>query len=198
MKKTISILATLSALGFAQTSTAADIGTAAFQWTGTVPAMTASNSGYWIVNASGSAILDANDGVMVFSNTKDKGIQLATASTFGFKVVSDITSDSVSTPDGVFNPAVDNTVVGYQGALVEQKAGANGLVDVGGDDGYFAVTADGTPLVAGAAQGAISKQNGSVTNITLAPATDGSSFTKANANEKWNVQAIVALSTISV
>ncbi|HIF9108928.1 TPA: hypothetical protein ACX6SX_002028 [Photobacterium damselae] len=197
MKKTVSMLTMLTAIGVSHMATAADIGTAAFQWTGTVPAMTATNSGYWIVNASGSAVLDANDGVMVFSNTKDNGIQLSSASTFGFKVVSDVTSASVATPDGRFDPATDTTLVGYQGALVEQKAGANGLVDVGGDDGYFAVTADNTPLVAGAAQGAINKKDGGVTNITLAPATKGSTL-NANANEKWNVQAIVALSTITV
>ncbi|MDK9782316.1 hypothetical protein KIT90_13085 [Vibrio sp. B172a] len=194
MKKTLLALTAAATMALPQISSAAEIGTAVFQWTGTVPAATDNASGYWIVTGDGSALLSANDGVMVFDNTKGK-VTLSSASTFGFKVVSDVTSSSVATADGTFDPSVDNTGVAYHGKLVRLAAGANGLTDVGGDGGYFGVTVDDTLLPA---TGKFNAAANVVSQVSIGAATAGADFEKAEALQKWNVQASIALSTTAI
>ncbi|WP_318462309.1 hypothetical protein [Photobacterium leiognathi] len=190
MKKTILAIAALASLGMAQTVTAADAdaGKAIFQWAGTVPSPSIGAEGYWIVTADGGSILSATDGVMVFDN-KAGNIQLKTASTFGFKVVTD------KATGGAFDPATDTTGVAYKTTLSSIKAGKGGLTAIGGDDGYFAVTAGGDVLSTSAAK-TFAKDE--VATVTLKPAVDGSNFELASEGDVWTVQAAVAVTATGV
>ncbi|CAE6911307.1 hypothetical protein OA39_02254 [Vibrio campbellii] len=188
MKKTVLAVAAVASLGMANTVLAAteEVGQAIFQWVGTVPAPSEARPGYWIVSADGGSVLSATDGVMVFDN-KAGEVVLTSASTFGFKVVRD-----AELADGAFNPALDKEGVPYKATLGSIKAGKGGLVSAGGDHGYFAVTSGTTALSTSTPLNFAANQ---VATISLAPATPGSTFDMASANDIWAVQASLALTT---
>ncbi|RZP84929.1 hypothetical protein [Vibrio vulnificus] len=185
MKKTL--LAAAAVMGMSGAVVAADVGTANFQWVGTVPAASTTQGVYYIVNADGSAILNATDGVMTFSNNAGK-IVLENASTFGFKVVED------AADGGDFDPATDKTSVAFKAKLGELKAGAAGITSVGGDNGYFGVVANAAPLTSTVRDFAAD----TVVNVTVAPAVADAEFSQAEEGEAWTVQAAVAVSTAAL
>ncbi|WP_305816448.1 hypothetical protein [Photobacterium leiognathi] len=188
MKKTILALAALASMGMANTAMATDtnVGQAVFQWAGTVPSPSSSEAGYWIVSADGGSILSATDGVMIFDN-KAGEIKLKSATTFGFKVVTDKTADGAT-----FNPAEDTAGVAYKATLGGIKAGKGGLTAAGGDDGYFAVTAGGDVLSTSTAKDFIADE---VATVSLQPAIIDDAFTAATEGDVWTVQATLALTT---
>lgn len=182
MKKTI---ITTVALGFSTVASATNIGTASFQWAGTVPPATVADGSYFIVNGAGTEVLSATDGTMKFANVGGK-VSLISASTFDFKVV----QDAAGSGGQPFDPATDTTVVPITAKLSSIKAGPGGVVSVGGDDGYFALFADNQPLTVAGKNFAAAP-----VNVTLKPAIGDSDFAQADDGQTWTVQAAVAVTT---
>lgn len=187
MKKTLLATATVVAMSLSGAASAVDVGTANFQWVGSVPAASVTEGAYYIVNSYGSEILNATNGVMTFANNAGK-ITLENASTFGFKVVSDATASDA------FDPTVDNTSVAFHAKLSELKAGPDGITSIGGDNGYFAVKANGDLLTSTATSFAAD----TVVNVTVTPAKADSTFDAASEGQIWTVQAAVAVSTAAI
>lgn len=137
MKKTVLTKLVLS-LGVVSAAMAADMpqGGATLQWVGSVPPVTHSGAGYYIIK-DGS--VDFTSGLLTFTNDTS-GIALKTSSQIGFKVVKDN-----DTADGAYNSGVDIAPLNYKYSLVDVKVGINGLAtSQDPSTGYFAVHANGS------------------------------------------------------
>ncbi|MGV3003261.1 hypothetical protein [Vibrio sp. E150_018] len=196
MKKTVLTLTTIASLAFSNLALSAtgtgDMGTASFQWSGTVPAPSTSEAGYWLVSFDGQSLLsnvNTSNGVMSLEN-KAGLINLVDSSVFNFKVVKD-----KELSDGSFDPSIDNEGVEYNVSLANLKSGTGGLVSDGDQNGYFTVTANGDVI-----SNTTSKKysSGMPASIKLGKASDKVSLEGADSNQTWQVMAQVAVSTQSL
>lgn len=191
MKKTVLALAAIATMGMGQAMAAnGDIGAMSFQWTGVVPsAPTPGNGGFFIVDQAGTTeLVSTQMGTMTFEN--DKGvINLVGSTGFGFKVVADAVEDG-----GAFDPAADKTPAAYHVNLKSIKSGKDGSL-LGGDSDYFQIDANGEVLT-----GTKSKAYQAGQLATISTVKDGAvaSLATAKAEDTWQVQAEVAVSTTSL
>lgn len=198
MKKTLLALAVVASIGLSVSALAAPIGEANFQWVGTVPAPSVSESGFWIVTANGGELLQANNGVLKFDN-KNGVIELIESQTFGFKVVENATAADGDT----FNPAEDNNSVAFNARLGALEVGKNGLPFSVDSSNYFSIQAmnqaTGSSVTLTTANDAAFDVNqtayiSTVKNPTLTPEIAAKGL-DAEPGDVWQVIATVALTT---
>lgn len=139
--KNIVLKTLVLSLGVASAAMATDLpqGGATLQWEGSVPPVTYSGAGYYIIK---DGPVDFTSGLLTFTNDAT-GIALKSASQIGFKVVKDRSIGDA------YDPAVDINPLNYQYSLVDVKVGINGLATSQDPvSGYFAVHANGssTPI----------------------------------------------------
>ncbi|YCO02438.1 hypothetical protein ACB087_10120 (plasmid) [Vibrio sp. VNB-15] len=201
MKKTLLALAAVASLGMSVSASAASIGEANFQWIGTVPAPSVSESGYWIVTANGGELLQANNGVLKFDN-KAGVIELIESQTFGFKVV----TNAAEVANDKFDPATDKTSVGFKARLGALEVGKNGLPSSVDSSNYFSIQALNQATGANATLTTASDVTfaanqsayiSTVKNPTLTPAIAALGL-DAEPNDVWQVVATVALTTTTL
>ncbi|MBE8574174.1 hypothetical protein [Vibrio sp. OPT18] len=189
MKKTLLTLAVVATMGLAHSAIAADIGSASFQWAGTVPESSTSNANFWLVTGDGSQELaktNTQDGVLVFEN-KTGVVNLVDSSAFSFKVVAD--SAGVE-----FDSTTDNEDVSYQVTLASIKTGTSGLLTDDDQGGYFTITANNSVLSTTPTEYVA----GQVAEIKVAKDVAQGVLVGAEANDKWQVAAVVAVSTVTL
>lgn len=198
MKKTLLALAAVASMGVSVSALAAPIGEANFQWVGTVPAPSVSESGFWIVTANGGELLQANNGVLKFDN-QNGVIELIESHAFGFKVVTNATPAANDT----FNPEEDKSSVAFNARLGALEVGKNGLPSSVDSSNYFAIQAlnqatGSNATLTTAADVAFEANQAAYISTVKNPALTGEIAAKgldAEPNDVWQVVATVALTT---
>ncbi|PSV09568.1 hypothetical protein C0W59_22095 [Photobacterium kishitanii] len=193
MKKTLLALVTLSSLGMASSVMAAagdamPVGTASFQWAGTVPTATNPGAGYFIIQEGDT---NFTDGVLTFTNIASGGVKLNGSNEIGFKVVKD------KADDGPYKPADDVTPLPYKGTLTSIKVGINGFVSEQVTDGYFNIFADSQKLVVNTADSINKSAANNITRLTVKP-KDANANADLNASDAVVVQALIAVNPTDV
>ncbi|WP_407531842.1 hypothetical protein [Vibrio parahaemolyticus] len=114
-------------------------GSAMFYWRGDIPPLSAEPQ-YWIVTPTGELLQNTNTqgGVMILTNDTENGVNLASAASHAFKVV------TIDDYFGEYDPALAKDV-DYKISLRFLKTGINGMFDFGGRN-YFMISANGEEL----------------------------------------------------
>ncbi|TNI15016.1 hypothetical protein CF106_01390 [Aeromonas veronii] len=160
-------------MGFAGAASA-DNASHVFTWSGTVPAVS-QQTDFIIKSDAGT---DIENGTLLFlTDPTGKGV-LHSASTVGFNVF-DYTGD-----------AVGEQASSYSYQLTHLAATKNGLVIEQGTDGYYAINADGTPMVKG---NVIDKSSGGPTVLTVEPTNVANPTNQPNWGDDVAVHATIVI-----
>ncbi|MBL0656190.1 hypothetical protein JD524_16400 [Aeromonas caviae] len=178
MKKTILMAVVIGAVGVAGAASAAEAeqASATFTWSGTVP-MAPTSNGFIIKDSVGN---DIQRGTLVFSVDNTGKGTLTSASTLNFNVF-DYTNDIVGEP-----------VTSYSYQLTSIQATEGGLPQEQGEQGYYAIMADGAKMEINALP--TDKATGGVTNLTVIPSGALVPSNQPTAGEAVDVHARIVIS----
>ncbi len=192
MKKAVIALSLLASMGMANTALAADelAGTVAIQWTGSVPAATTSEDGYWLVDPAANESYDSTIlREMVMVNEANK-INLSSSNNFTFIVVKD------SDTDGVFNPELDTEATDFSVTLTSISSGLQGAVTPNSDsDGYFKILGNEEELVYKTAKAYTA---GEEAVIQVGKASDKDELAGAKVGDVWQVVANLSVTANNI
>ncbi len=187
MKKLALAFATMAAMGSA--SVMADTGTVSFMWNGSVPELTTSSDGFFIVPAVGSK--GFQDGTLTFKNDINEGVTLESADALAFVVYKDVDGD------GAYDAAVDvDQVQSFNYELSYFKVGVNQTPQFYTED-YFGITANGNPIEPNA--GVVSHTSTEPVSFTIVgDNTVAKEDRGIEAHDTVQIQAVVALSNVTL
>lgn len=178
MKKLMMIAVVMGALGVSGIASAAgDTASATFTWSGAVP-MSPSSDGWIIKDSVGN---DIQRGALIYKLDEAGNGELTSSSTIDFNVFKSTNGVDVGEP-----------AAQYSYALTSLQATKGGLPQEQDGSGYYAVVADGLPMVKGAAP--IAKATGGVTFLTVATSGVATPSNQPVAGEAVDVHARIVVS----
>lgn len=177
MKKLMMIAVVMGAMGVSGIASAAgDTASATFTWSGAVPASPSSDG--WIIKDSVGN--DIQRGALIYKLGVDGKGELTSSSTIDFNVF--------KSADGV---EVGDPAAQYSFALTSLQSTKGGLPQEQDSSGYYAVVADGTPMVKGGTP--IAKTTGGVTFLTVASSGVATPSNQPVAGEDVDVHARIVV-----